>query len=450
MEGIRDSLIWKEVEAITNGGPKDVHFTFGAELYAGDEKLLVHRVNYININGNYHESVQDEVIASFKLEPSVYQLKVLPNYNNLTVHLTRTPVYEDGRILAGPEVTLDKLRAYLVHPVDMIANHQMELTAEGLDLTGFKDIAFQLVDPFANRIRLYMCATNYRSETPAEVLKMAIARAIMATRIDGQTIEPRIDMIDPDNTNKRTAFAIPHGKTLTDLPHYLQDRQGGIYNAGIRMYCQRRGFYVWPKYYLGDRVGQRKQLTIFNLPANQLPGAERTYRETDYQVMLISTGKNTQLDITQNVELNEGNGVRFTNASAILDGMVVGGGNKAVMRRGFANSEFIDGETGRDENYAPMGRNRITANPYAEVSRLASRKGTVTTVVWQNADPYLLEPGMATKVIGLEEGRLVARMGSLINAEYHMGAKVDNIKNNQLSISAGLSVFLSKQSEVVG
>lgn len=450
MEGLRDSLIMKEVEAITNAGPKDVHFTFGAELYAGDEKLLVHRVNYININGDYQESVQDEVIASFKMEPSVYQLKVLPNYNNLTVHLTRTPVYEDGRLFAGPEVTLDKLRAYLVDPVDMVANRDMELTAEGLDLTGFKDIAFQLVDPFANRIRLYMCAANYRSETPGEVLKLAIARAIMATRINGQSIDPRIDMIDADNVTKRTAFAIPHGKTLTDLPHYLQDRQGGIYNAGIRMYCQRRKFFVWPKYYLGDRVGQRKLLTVFNLPANQLPGAERTYRETDYQVMLISTGKNKQLDRTQNIELNEGNGIRFTDANAVLSGMVVGEGNKALMRRGFANSEFIDGETGREENYAPVGRNRITANPYAEVSRLASRKGTVTTVVWQNADPYLLEPGMAAKVISLEDGRLVARMGSLINAEYHMGAKVNNIKNNQLAISGGLSFFLSKQSEIVG
>ena len=130
--------------------------------------------------------------------------------------------------------------------------------------------------------------------------------------------------------------------------------------------------------------------------------------------------------------------------------MVVGEGNRSIARRGFANSEFIDGETGRAENFAPVSRNRITSNAFAEVSRLSARKGTIQQFVWQNADPYILDPGMGVKVISLKEGRLIEQMGSLAGGEYHMGPKVNNFINNQLTITGGLSVFVAKEFRVIG
>ena len=450
MEAIRNSLIMREMNKIIDGGPNDVHFTFSAELYAGDQKVNLHRVDFINIAGDYGNNYQDEVTACFKIEPSVYMKVVYPNRNNLEIHLRRTPLAEEGQKIAGIGVTLEKLRAYLINPVNLTAHQNIEVSDKGLDMMGFMDLPVQMTDPFANKVRLHQCGINYRAKTPAEALLASLTRAIKENPVNGRAIPAKIDMIDPDNTTKREHIVVDHGKLMSTMPHYLQDKQGGIYNAGIRMYYRRGMFFIWPKYYLGDKVGQRKLLTIFNVPANQFPGAERTYRVTDYQVLIISTGESRETDVTMDLELNEGNGIRFTDANAILDGMVVGEGNRSIARRGFANSEFIDGETGRAENFAPVSRNRITSNAFAEVSRLSARKGTIQQFVWQNADPYILDPGMGVKVISLKEGRLIEQMGSLAGGEYHMGPKVNNFINNQLTITGGLSVFVAKEFRVIG
>jgi hypothetical protein len=216
------------------------------------------------------------------------------------------------------------------------------------------------------------------------------------------------------------------------------------------MFFQSGIFYIFPKYYLGDRPGDKKVLTIFNLPPNQFPGAERTYRITDYQVMVISTGQSQRTDMTSSIELNEGNGIRFTNADAVLEGMVVGSGNKSVMRRGFANSEFLSSETGRDVNFAPVSLRRITANPFAEVSRLAASKGFIEQFVWENADPNQLYPGMPVRIISQEKNNLIEREGSLVGAEYHLGPKTADLRNSHMTCTGGLAVYANKKHRVIG
>lgn len=451
MESLRKSLIVQEINRVFAGGEKPVHFAWKAELFADDVKVDVVRIDFVNISGDYGQDWQDYITASFKVLPSVYQRKVYPNKDKLSVSLIRVPISEDtARYPAAPRL-MQKLKAFLVNPVDLMENQNIELGSDKLlDQMGFMDLPVMLIDAFANAARMYQTGGNYRSAAPSQVLLGCLQQAAQANIKFSQEKDIRVDMIPADNTTKREVIIIPHGMKLEDIPHYLQDREGGIYNAGIRMYFQRGCFYIWPKYYLGGRSEDRKVLTIFNLPENQFPHAERTYRETDYQVIVISTGESKRMDTTTSIDLNRGNGIRFTDANAVLNGMVQTGGNKAIMRRGFANSEFIDEQSGREVDFAPVAQQRVSANPFAMASRIAVRKGVVEQFVWQNANPYILYPGMEVRVVSYRNGKYYERKGSLIGGEYHMGPKANSFMNNQLVITGGLSVFTTKEHDEIG
>lgn len=451
MEALRKSLVGQEISKILEGGEKPVHYTWSAELFADNYKVEVIRIDFVNVSGDYGQDWQDYISACFKILPSVYQRLVYPNKDKLEVHLIRIPLTEStARNLSSPQL-MQKLKAYLINPVDLMENQNIEFVSDKyLDQMGFMDLPVQLTDGFANAARLYQLGGNYRSAAPSQVLLSCLQQAAQANIKFSEEKDIRVDLIPPDNTSKREVIVIPHGMRLEDVPHYLQDREGGIYNAGIRMFYQRGCFYVWPKYYLGGKSQDRKVLTIFNLPENQFPHIERTYRETDFQVIVLSTGESKRMDTTTSIDLNQGNGIRFTDANALLDGMVQVSGNKAVARRGWANSEFIDELSGRGVDFAPVARQRVSANPFSMSSQIAVRKGVIEQFVWHNANPYLLYPGMEVRVITYRNGKLFERSGSLVGGEYHMGPKANNFMSNQMVITGGLSVFSTKEHVEIG
>lgn len=451
MAGVRDSLLFKEIDQIIGGGAKPVHFTWKAELYADDIKVDVYKTLFINISGDYASDWQDLITAGFKILPSIYMKQVYPNRMKLAVHLTRIPLSETTQQETTTSRMTQKLKCYLVNPVNLMENQNIDMVNDDkLDMTGLMDLQVQLADPFADAVRLHLLGMNFRSQSPANALSCAVVEAMRLNTKFYEGNEVSFDMLEPDNRRARETICLPHGMRVEDLPHHLQDKEGGIYNAGIRMFYQRGCFYVWPKYYLGGKSEDRKILTIFNLPENLFPGVERTYRETDYQLIVISTGKSQHLDRTDEIDLNVGNGIRFTDANSILESMIHVENNKAIARRGVANTELLDGDSGRGLNFAPVLSKRITANPFAAVSTIAARKGILEQFVWENACPYLAFPGMECKVITFRNGKFYERSGSLVGAEYHMSPYNDNLASNRLIINAGLSVFTSREVKEIG
>lgn len=445
MSQLRESLIIKEINAIISSGEKPVHFTWQAELFADNEKVNILKILFINISGDYASDWQDMITAGFKVMPSVFMRKIYPNRMKLTIHLTKIPLGENTSGFGSEEQFTQKFKCYLTKVMNLTEHQDIDMVDDRyLDMSGPMDMEVQMADPFADAVRLHQLGMNLRKVTPGDALATAVIEAMKRNvkHYSGPTIS--FDMIEPDNKRPREVISLYDGTKVEDLPHYIQDKEGGIYNAGIRMFYQRGCFYVWPKYYLGGKSEDRRTLTIFNIPSNQFPNIERTYRETEFQLIVVSTGTSSQTDNSDEIDLNLGNGIRFTDAFAILEGMINVKNNKAIARRGISSTEFLDSDSGRGLNFAPVLGNRITANAFAAVSRIAKRKGILEQFEWENASPYLAFPGMEVTVISYRNGTYYEKKGSLQGAEYHMSPPSNNMKSNRLAIKAVLSVYVSR------
>lgn len=446
MIGARNSTILNEILAIFQDGPKPVHYIWRCDFLIRGQSYSPISVYHIEILRDYSSAYAEDIEISVQMLPSVYLDQVYPNRSNITATLYQIPLQENGKEdWTAPRVA-EVYRAYVKGGKDVKLNTAMETgTSADLDHTGTIEVRFQLCSRALEQIRVYDAGGNYRDATPGQVLRSIFDLVKEKIRVDNAQVIDGVDMVAPDNRNKRTCISVPHGKSLIEIPRYLQDRLGGIYNADICFFLQGSHWYVWPRYGLAREEKEKRVLTIFDIPANQFPGAERTYRVTSGQVVMVSTGLSSNSDNSEVMDLNLGNGIRFTDASAVLDGMVHVEGNKAIARRGVSSSEFLDSRRDSGMDFAPMAKERISANPFAMASKLAARKGMTMSLTWENANPFLLYPGMPVRVYSLRDQTLEERRGVLTYSQYFIAPKSNTIHDGQQVCVAALGVFLSRE-----
>jgi hypothetical protein len=384
-----------------------------------------------------------------QLAPSQYLDFVYPNRQNLTVTLYQIPLNEDGTEDWNTTRYAETYRGYVIGAKDIKLTPDREQgTSEDLDVGGPVIVRFQLASKALEQLRLTIQGGIYRSKIPGNVLRMIFDSVSASIKVDSSQVIDGVDMVEPDNKNVREHLLVPHGKMLIEMPRIFQDKLGGVYNSDIAFFLQGKHWYIWPKYGLERDEKTKQVLTIFDIPSNQFPGVERTYRETPGQVIILSTGKSSNSDPSESLDLNLGNGVRFTDAKSILKGMVEVVDGIAVARRGASSSEFLDGVRDTGFNFAPMSSDRISSNPHKQASQLAPRKGMLFEFTWENANPFLLFPGMKVKIFTPRDGVLEERVGVLASNQYLISPKGKTNQNSQQVCVGHLAVFVSRATTV--
>jgi hypothetical protein len=188
-------------------------------------------------------------------------------------------------------------------------------------------------------------------------------------------------------------------------------------------------------------------LTIINIPPRRLPGIERTYRKDGDNLVVITTGDTKFSDLSNLAQLNSGNGVRFADASKMVDDFVTVKGNKAVAQRGKTNTEVVTDTRPNGINYVTTALRQINANPYVEFSALAARQGSGISLVWENADRNLLYPGMPTKVMYLDGGAIKELEGVLLGVHEYTSLRDQGPTADRHVSIVTLSVFVKPLEE---
>lgn len=441
----RNSTILNEIESIFTDGSKAVHFIWRCDFLVDGVRHEPMRTFNIEILRDYSQDYAEDVEVEIQVAPSQYVDYIYPNRDDLTLTLYQVPLYEDGTERWDEPRVAEVYRGYIKGAKDLKLNTRAEAgTSEDLDMNGPVTIQFQLASKALEQIRLFQVGGIFRSVTPGQLLRHIFDDVSRRIRVDNSQVIDGVDMVAWDNKTPRESIVIPHGTQLIEVPRLLQEKAGGIYNAGIHFFLQGNHWYVWPKYGTNREEKERRVLTIFDIPANQFPGVERTYRETPGQVIVISTGQSANHDDGESMDLNLGNGVRFTDPATLLEGMIHTEAGKAIARRGVANSEFIDSARKTAMNFAPMAAGRLSGNPFKMASGISARKGMIMQFTWDNANPFLLHPGMAVKVYTLRDNELEERTGVLSYSQYFISPKGKTLRDSQQVCVAALSVFVSR------
>lgn len=418
------------------------------EFLANGQRSTPLKVITVDRQRDYVKNAVDYVVIKVMIPLSLYLEQLYPNRDNLTVTLYRKPLSDTGNVQRGVTTPAQVYRGFPIATSDPMLTPTTELPSNmsDLDIANLTMLHIQLVPREAEMFKLRPGGCNYRRKVPGFALRHHLTRVIqeISSNFPTDSTISGVDMVEPDNQNIREHVLVPQSISLLEMPDFIQKKAGGIYNAGLSYYYQVGCFYVWPKYGLDRFNTNKRTATVFNVPTNYRPGAERTFRETAGQIIIMGTGSSREANFSESVELNQGNGIRFTDGESILGGNVTIDRNKVLIRRGKGNSEFVNEARRSGVNLAPVSKTPITSNPFSQMESLAATKGTVMEIEWQNSNIDRLYPGMPFRVKQYRGDEFIERRGILIGASEYSEPKSDGIVFSEHLSTAVLTLFLSK------
>lgn len=450
---IEESSIWDLVKKVINSDVKPVHKYWTLGIHANGNTITPLKLLNIDRIRDFEQNTGPVVMVDVVLPLGEYTYLVYPFQDKLEITLYGNPLQEAGQIDdEDAEPVSERFTAYLVDKGNPMMNNNgpNTPTQEILDLTNTITCTFQLMSKTIEQLRMRSYGNNFRNQTVEEVLRTVMTVESQKVDVDSEFLPKGVDIIEPSNKEKMPHILIKQGIPLVDIPNYIHLTQGGIYSAGLGYFYEKDYWYIYPCYDTNRFQKADHTLTVVNIPSNKLPQVERSYLVKGTSLTVLATGDVRFVDDSTKRQLNFGNGVMFADASKIDDGIGKVAGNKLLASRGAVSNDFIAVKRDNGNNYVPMAKQAITANPFVQFSELAKREGSVFAFVWENAEPDLLYPGMPVKVLYLEEEDVKEIYGVLLKAHEFIEMIGQGSTSNRHTTRCMVSVFCQRITEDTG
>ena len=441
---IEDTPLWTEARKILDGPATSANYGWQAFVHTSDETLVPLNLPSVNFIRSYHDCFGDEITVTMTFGLGTFARRIFPNREHLEITLKKVPLVEnkdehdsDGAIQA------ERFSAVLIGKfISPSVGQGMESNDEdALNITQLIDVNFQLQDKASEQLRVILTGGIARGSNVQSILTTLITNQTADVKVDGERALKGVDMVAPDNKDVKEQIVITQGTRLIDLADYIQKRVG-VYNAGIGSYIQSRYWYIFPLYDTSDFNRRTKTLTILVLPERKLSNVERTFKTEAGITTILVTGKTDFKDDAGSNYLNYGNGVRFADAAKQMDKNITAAQNKLRLVRKKTNSEFISEKS--PLQYAPVASNRITANPFPNLTLQAAKRGGLFQAVWQNADHSLIFPGMVARIVYSDKGE-ISELYGIVQSVKMISHKPAGMTSSVFKNQAILDVFVNNQ-----
>ena len=413
-----ESGLYQEYLAVTQS-PNPVHFAYSAIIHLNDMQLDLTPLKMVqyDVNGDYEQNYSDEIMVRLLVPAGKYAYKIYPNQTNLDITIIKQPLMETGDTdNPNQQVQQQRFTAHLVDKGDpsLVGNGRNVVAEEDLDRLSLIEVDFQLVDKALEQVRTKTYGNIFRYMTGEDVIKGVLTEQSASIVIDNQQAVQGVQMVPADNKTKRDHIVIPQGTKLVNIPKYVHEKCGGIYGAGIGYYLQNAMWHVYPCYDPTRFTQADSTCTIILVPELKYPNLDRTYRQDGSNLVILATGKVKTKDNSDSKQMTFGNGLRFADASKIMEGFTTTKDNKTLAARGATNSEFVSVQRPNGLNNVQVSANRLTANPYLEYSTLAARNGGLVGLVWEHSEPSLIVPGMLCRILYLSDDTIQQKYGVIL------------------------------------
>lgn len=409
-----------EVAAVIAGGGKSPCYSFDLELMAGGERYKPISINsVVGINDfvrNYYPILAIEFQA-----PGYVKSKLIENNSNIEAVLK---TYEIGRdatysisVLRNP-VTKRYMAKLYMEESDYITQENPAVNNE--EYTRNKQmvkIKIQLVEKGFEKLKTRHVGGIYRNVSGFSLLRHLVDYHANLDNDDVATLISGVEFAQIINQEVREQIVIPHGTSLVESMHLVNQDSGGIYPTGFSYFIHNNVWHVFPPYDLGRFKENKQKLIIVNLPKNRLPGIERTYNETPSLVTIISTRDVDVKDKRESKKLSFGTGLRFGDVSKLLTDYANVIDNKLRVDASKNVNDIIVSERPNDVQQLRFSKNKLTASKNLELSKLAPSKGFMMRISWENSKDSLVYPGMPVKVLYLKRNKPTAVIGCVTGIE---------------------------------
>lgn len=406
--------LWLDIKRILYGKTNRVRFEYKGIIHTAKEDFDITKILTIDIVRNYVKNIGDEIFLQIMMPLGDYVKRLYPHRQNLEITLKRTSLFEAGQEKNTNDlIDVERYKAVFMYD----KNPQVKTTDYdnidkiSLDMSQVLTIEFQLLNRSLEPLRIKTTGGIFTNKNPKEVMVSLLGGESLKVLVDGKPSIDGIDIVEPDNTEKLAHVAIPQGTHITAIPTYIQERMGGIYNAGIGTYLQtyrkKRYWFVYPLYkYTRFKTDKGPKAIFYSTPPYRFPIVERTFRVEGDNVYILAMSTKKYMDKAEADMMNTGIGFRQADARAFMGKPVLVSKDGPVGSRNNLVNEVI--LKGRDDglNYAPVSNDRISANPFKQYSLINAKNGANLKFTWYNANPNLLYPGMPCKYVYLENDKV--------------------------------------------
>lgn len=436
-----------EVNNILANGAKKVHGYYYCNFYIKGKIYQSLKITNIDIYKDYLNNYCDEILIDVKLSSGTYENEFVPNKENIEVKIFHKPISEnslnedltqDIALIEGRAVLTDKENQFFSNPTSA-------LDRETRDKMSIQTVTFQVVNPILEAFRMQSTGGIFRLTTGADLIKTMLLNVTNVNDVDVTYKVKGVDVAPGFNAEVKNHINIPQGTKLLDVPDYINKNVEGIYPAGLGFYLQKDIWYLYPVYDVEQFNKSNRTLTILRVPSDVLPVTDRSFVTSKNNVTIIANKSTTLTDDSDIAQLNQGNGLRFTDAKAIMEDFVAIDGNKATASRGKNVNEFIMDKRDTQLNNVVSPTAKISSNPYYEMSKIASRNGSMIDVLWEYSDSTLLHPGMPVRFMTQQGDGISITYGVLLAAHEMIMLEGQGMAASKHKRACNLSVFIKRK-----
>jgi hypothetical protein len=446
---LRDSALWEEIKAIAlQGGGAPLIFGWRVEFKVKDKTYKPLKMISMEILRNYANAMGDEIVLDVMMGQGDFLYDIYPNRQNLVANLfCEQRAYDESVVKLSSDIETQTLRATLMddHSAAVEANTSAAASREDLNRLDPITVRFQLIDQALEYSRLQSVQVLFRNTTVGDCLTYILTAASKDANLDENNKVLGVEMVDPANTDEYKHIVFPGGTKLSQLRNFLQKKVGGLYPTGTGLYLQKRTWFVFPLFDLTRFDKSFETLTVINIPPNQLPSIERSYRKTSNQTLIVATGQTKHIDRSESKIANAGNGVRYADARKVMENQPAAGDNKAVLKRSETNNEFITEERPSGLNNVVTSTRRITSNKFEELSQMSSRYGALVETLWENSDPGSIWPGMPLKFLYLKGNEVKELKGVVLGAHHFIQTYGQSVTDGRHICNTALQLFVERE-----
>ena len=447
--------IFKDIQKIIKKGKRPVVPSYEATLHTIKKDIPVFKVISVDTIRNYRTSISDEIHVVLYLPLKEYSRDIYPFADNLelTFKITEYPLspYEEE---TTKDTYTERFKAILKDKQNAnTVNLGIEKYGEkDLSVAGFIEVRMQLVTRVMEPLRIKQISGTFTNITPKDLIETILYTQSNMIKVDGRPLLPGIDVVEPNNTEKQKNVIIPSGTNVIDIPDLAQNEYCGVYSAGLGSYIQKfGGDYTWFVYPLYDHTRfdkhTDKKIIFYTTDKSVLPGSEVTYREEGNTMYVMITGKTQYHNPLENEYMDSGGGFRLPHAKSFMKKPVELTKDGVETKNSRLSHDVITKNREDNLNYAPRGKDYISANPYKAYSEMARKNVAQITLEWNHSKYDAIYPGMPCKYTYVDNGETKNLTGVILHTHTLISLKGNPTSSKTYSVNTVVTIAADRETK---
>lgn len=442
---ISKTVLMQELAVLQSSGGRETTWTIKGILHLPTGDIELTKVVNVDILRDYSNKTADIIFIEFSMLKGDYIKDLYTNRANLELSIKVIPVPANNKI-----IRVTRYKAVFINKENPTATGSdvNSLSKTDLNIQGMVTVHLQLIDRVAEPLRVKVVGGIYKNVSVEQALKGVLGGEGVKIIVDGAPGLEALNIVAPDNSVIKKHIIIPHGTLLLDTPMWVHRHMGGVYNSDIGTYLQsynnRNTLFVFPLFNTKRFNMPDPNAVFFIAPTKQAAGIDKSYHVSNGTTYILAAGEKKYNDDGEGAYMEEGVGFRLSDARAYMkkpvelskDGPV---GNRSRLNTEVAVMDRLDGL-----NYLPISSAEISSNPFIEYSRVQKRNGGKMDLVWENANPDLLYPGMPCKVAFLEGDRLIEINGVVLGVHALVQPATGRHLESTYRTHCAVSLFVDK------